>query len=89
MPEVRQKAVAGPEQGPAAKQMFPGGGNAGVGGGKSLALWLTAVTLILLGYAALGKVDPLGSNAWGIAAPALLLAGYLLIIPSILVTFRR
>lgn len=90
LPEGRQTPRTGPgQQGPVAPQTLSEGGNTGGGGKKSLLLWLAAVTLIVLGYAALKKVDPLGSNAWAVAAPALLLSGYLLIIPAILVTFRR
>lgn len=65
--------------------MVEGGGDRGI----KLLLWLFSLVLIAAGYAALKKVDPAGGNAWAVAAPALLLAGYLLIIPSILVTFRR
>lgn len=87
-PPGQPKVKAGPEQGPAA---FPpsAGDNGGESGGKKSALWLAAGILIVSGYAALKKVDPLGANAWAVAAPALLLSGYLLIIPAILATFRR
>lgn len=88
-PPGPQKAKAGPEPGPAALQASPAEGNTGVSGGKKLALWLFSLVLIVSGYAALKKVDPSGGNGWAVAAPALLLAGYLLIIPSILATFRR
>lgn len=61
------------------------------GGGavKKLVLWLSALLLIVSGYALLHKVDPGGQNAWAIVSPALLLAGYLLIIPAILLTYRE
>lgn len=85
----QQKAKAGPEQGPAALKAPPGAADGGESAGKGRLLWLIALILIALGYAALKKVDPWGRNTWAIAAPALLLAGYLLIIPAILVTFRR
>lgn len=88
-PPVRQGAKAGPEQGPAALAAPSAGGDAGGRGVKSRALWLLALVIILFGYAALKKVDPLGQNAWAVAAPALLLTGYLLIIPAILATYRR
>ena len=52
-------------------------------------LWVTAAIFILLGYFLLHKVDPAGQNAWGIVSPALLLTGYLLIIPAIIVSYRR
>ena len=51
-------------------------------------LWISAVFLIVSGYALLHKADPGGRNAWAIVSPACLLAGYLLIIPAILVTYR-
>jgi hypothetical protein len=56
--------------------------------GKSRWLWFSAFFLIISGYALLHKVDPGGRNAWAIVSPAFLLAGYLLIIPAILVTYR-
>ena len=56
---------------------------------KSRALWLTAFILIISGFAALKKADPWGQNAWSTAAPALLLAGYLLILPALILSFRR
>lgn len=84
-----QGAKAGPAQGAAALPAPAGGPNEGGRGIMSRALWLAAFVLILLGYAALKKADPLGGNAWAAAAPALLLSGYLLIIPAIVVTFRR
>jgi hypothetical protein len=61
----------------------------GVMSGKSRILWLLALSLIVLGYFLLHKVDPGGQNAWGIVSPALLLSGYLLIIPAIITTYRR
>jgi len=70
------------------QEPFPGpdgGGEAGA----SRWLWLSAVILILSGYFLLHKVDPAGQNAWGIVSPALLLTGYLLIIPAIIVSYRR
>lgn len=88
-PPGRQQAKTGPEQGPAALPTPSAGNNGGESGGKKSALWITALILIVSGYAALKKVDPLGANAWAVAAPALLLSGYLLIIPAILATFRR
>lgn len=56
---------------------------------KKRVLWLSAVILIVSGYALLHKVDPGGQNAWAIVSPALLLSGYLLIIPAILLTYRE
>lgn len=56
---------------------------------KRRALWLSALILIVSGYALLQKVDPGGQNVWAIVSPALLLAGYLLIIPAILLTYRE
>ncbi|MDD2803932.1 MAG: hypothetical protein PHV33_00110 [Elusimicrobiales bacterium] len=56
---------------------------------KAAPLWLLAIVLIISGYAMLHKVDPGGRNAWAAAAPACLLAGYLLIIPAIVFTYRR
>lgn len=65
--------------------------DSGTGGDalKSRILWLLAAILIVLGYALLHKVDPAGQNRWAIASPALLLGGYLLIIPAIAYTYRR
>ena len=60
----------------------------GGGGSKILLLWGSALALIASGYYLLSKVDPGGQNAWAVAAPALLLSGYLLIIPSIFLTYR-
>lgn len=56
---------------------------------KKRVLWLSAAILIVSGYALLHKVDPGGQNAWAIVSPALLLSGYLLIIPAILLTYRE
>lgn len=50
--------------------------------------WILAVILIVSGYLFLNKADPGGRNAWSVAAPACLLAGYLLIIPAIIVSYR-
>lgn len=63
---------------------------AGEGGrrGKGRWLWFSAFFLIITGYALLHKVDPGGRNAWAIVSPACLLAGYLLIVPAILFTYR-
>lgn len=52
-------------------------------------LWVAALVFIVSGYFLLHKVDPGGQNAWGIVSPALLLTGYLLIIPAIIVSYRR
>lgn len=53
------------------------------------ALWIAALLLIVSGYSLLHKADPAGQNAWAVVSPALLLAGYLLIIPAIALTYRR
>ncbi|OGR45556.1 MAG: hypothetical protein A2X35_04190 [Elusimicrobia bacterium GWA2_61_42] len=61
-------------------------------GGSALkcpALWFSALLLIVLGYFLLGRVDPGGQNAWAIVSPALLLTGYLLIIPAIACTYPK
>ena len=55
---------------------------------KQPVLWLLSFTFIILGYILLYKVDPGGRNAWAILSPALLLAGYLLVIPAIILTYR-
>lgn len=65
------------------------GGAAGGGAPAGRALWFTAIALAVCGYMLLGKADAGGQNAWAIAAPALLLAGYLLFIPAIITTYRR
>ena len=61
-------------------------------GGEALkrrVLWLLAAVFIVSGYALLHKVDPGGQNGWAILSPALLLSGYLLIIPAIACTYRH
>jgi len=65
--------------------------NAAEGGERRSALpfWLAAAALAVCGYSLLHKVDPRGANIWGIAAPALILAGYLMFIPAILISSRR
>lgn len=57
--------------------------------GKSRWLWFSALIFIVSGYFLLHKVDPGGQNTWGVIAPALILSGYLLIIPAIIATYRR
>lgn len=62
------------------------------GGGKKPVkawfAWLSAAALIISGYYSLTKADPWGRNPWAVAAPACLLAGYLLIIPAIYYSWR-
>ena len=81
----RAALTAGQDQGGTGRQEPRAGGDAV----KKRALWLSALILIVSGYALLHKVDPGGQNAWAIVSPALLLAGYLLIIPAILLTYRE
>lgn len=81
-PAAGSAAQPGPENG----RQDPGAGGNAV---KKRVLWLSALILIVSGYALLHKVDPGGQNAWAIVSPALLLAGYLLIIPAILLTYRE
>ena len=88
-PAGQEKVKAGLEVRPAAFNGAATGGNAGGDVLKSRILWLLALILIVCGFAALKKVDPWGQNGWAIAAPALLLCGYLLIIPAIVLSFRR
>ncbi|OGR66203.1 MAG: hypothetical protein A2X31_05630 [Elusimicrobia bacterium GWB2_63_22] len=88
----RQPAPAGQEKVKAGLEVRPAAFNGAATGGnvfKSRILWLLALILIVCGFAALKKVDPWGQNGWAIAAPALLLCGYLLIIPAIVLSFRR
>ncbi|MBI5743559.1 MAG: hypothetical protein HY952_03325 [Elusimicrobia bacterium] len=75
---------------PRAQASFPAEDPAGEGEKSALApfFWAAAVILIVSGYLFLKKADPGGSNAWSVAAPACLLAGYLLIIPAIIVSYR-
>ena len=61
----------------------------GGGAAKSRALWFLAAVFIVSGYALLSKADPRGQNGWAILSPALLLFGYLLIIPAISHSYRR
>lgn len=56
------------------------------GGVKLYFLWLLSFILIVSGYAILHKADSAGSNLWAVVSPALLLSGYLLIIPAIILT---
>ena len=81
----RAASAAAQDQGGTGQQEPRAGG----GAVKKRALWLSALILIVSGYALLHKVDPGGQNAWAIVSPALLLAGYLLIIPAILLTYRE
>lgn len=72
-----------------AGQTAPAAGDTGGGGLKGRILWLSALVLIASGYALLHKVDPGGQNVWAVASPALLLCGYLLIIPAIACTYPK
>lgn len=84
-PAARQNAgtaPAAPEAGQYGQDRTEGGTV------KGRVLWLLAAVLIVSGYALLHKVDAGGQNAWAIASPALLLCGYLLIIPAIVFTYR-
>ena len=72
-----------------ASQDLAGADERGGKGAKSLALWLSAAILIVSGYSFLHKVDPAGQNFWAILSPALLLCGYLLIIPAIAYTYPK
>lgn len=86
----REKPPARPPETPAERS--PAISAPGDGGEKSpLAkfLWTFALLLIISGYIFLKKADPGGQNAWATAAPACLLAGYLLIIPAIAVSYRE
>jgi len=65
-----------------------GGGAEGGSAPVRRALWISSLVLILSGYFLLRSVDPGGQNAWAVVSPALLLAGYLLIIPAIIYTYR-
>lgn len=71
---------------PAAPAAAPETGAPAAGGRL---FWILAAVFIVSGYALLTKADPGGRNGWSVAAPALLLAGYLLIIPAITRTYRR
>ncbi len=85
---ARQNAAAkadAQEPGAAGQRAVRTGGDAV----KCRVVWLSALSLIVSGYALLHKVDPGGQNAWAIVSPALLLSGYLLIIPAILLTYRE
>lgn len=94
----RSAAAQSSRPGSAAVSPPPGSGGAErytieqTGGGSSVkrrALWSLAAILIVSGYALLHKADPGGQNVWAILSPALLLSGYLLIIPAITYTYRR
>lgn len=79
----------GSRQGPGPQNARPDENSAGGDAVKSRILWLLSAVLIVSGYALLHKVDPGGQNGWAILSPALLLCGYLLIIPAISYTYRR
>lgn len=84
----QEKGKAGLERRPAPFPVPPAAEKAGGRGFKSRFFWLFSLVLIVSGFAALKKADPWGQNAWATAAPALLLCGYLLIIPAIILSFR-
>lgn len=71
----------------------PGASSQAGEGGKSLfkvrAAWFLAFLLAIAGFAALKKADPWGRNGWSTLSPALILSGYLLFIPAILLSSRR
>ena len=77
--------AAAQDRGEVGRQEARAGGDAV----KRRILWLSAAILIVSGYALLHKVDPGGQNAWAIVSPALILSGYLLMIPAILLTYRE
>lgn len=58
------------------------------GGGRYAFLWVLSLILIVSGYVLLHKADPAGSNSWAVLSPLLLLCGYLLIIPAIVLTYN-
>ena len=89
---VRKNRVPAPQQArqsPAAVTPLAGRGGEGGDAVKSRILWLLSAVLIVSGYALLHKADPGRQNGWAILSPALLLCGYLLIIPAISYTYRR
>jgi hypothetical protein len=51
-------------------------------------VWGAAFLLVIGGYFMLRLADPGGRNGWSVAAPTFLLAGYLLFIPAISLSFR-
>lgn len=85
---AKRKPAADPKPSPESEPA-PAAEPAEGGRQSALPLWLLAIALIVAGYAMLHKVDPGGQNAWAAAAPACLLAGYLLIIPAIVFSYRR
>ncbi|OGR81664.1 MAG: hypothetical protein A2X32_03860 [Elusimicrobia bacterium GWC2_64_44] len=86
---AKRKPSAAPGPSPESRPAFDDGQGEGGEPRKALPLWLLAIALIISGYAMLHKVDPGGQNAWAVAAPVCLLAGYLLIIPAIVISYRR
>jgi hypothetical protein len=86
------KAPAGGRDGAAAsgRQAAPGKGAAEAAGGSKYApyVWAAAFLMVICGYALLRWADPGGRNGWSVVSPAFLLAGYLLFIPAISLTFR-
>jgi len=86
---VRKNRAAAPQQEQQSPTAVPPVKETGGEAAKRRALWLLAVVLIVSGHALLHKVDPVGQNGWAILAPALLLCGYLLVIPAIAATYRQ
>ena len=85
----REKAPKPPRETlPAAPVPSEAADSGGEGPVRAGAAWFAAALLIILGYFFLTKADPWGRNPWAVAAPACLLAGYLLIIPAIYYSWR-
>lgn len=82
--EKPQAPAARPTAARPALPSAPAGGEKRPGAGF---LWFSAFTLIVLGYYFLTKADPGGRNLWSSLSPACLLAGYLLVIPAIMVSY--
>jgi hypothetical protein len=88
MAKKRRKEAEGRAQGPATGPQAAFAPVSRAAGGRSSLYWAAALVLILSGYGTLTLVDPQGKNIWAIFAPALLLGGYLTVIPAIISSYR-
>lgn len=94
MSDKRRRSVSGAQKKTKAPVAAPAGAGSPAGGAAGGAsrvnrgLWFAAFVLVIVGYALLLRAGPGGQGLLAMAAPALLLAGYLLVIPAILATYR-
>ena len=46
----------------------------------------TAITIVIMGYILLSKVDPIGENIYSILAPVFLISGHILVVYGLIYT---